>query len=158
MQLIQNHGNWHCINGGRLLASTAIGALTGGLGGEGLNLGLSGLSNATKGAIGEGLSMGKNLLSGSTLLGRQVAGESLGLSTVFDSVWESLSGATYYVESKFGTSGLTAAQRAAQNALGDAYQVERWTYPFFGNVGGAAGGAFGGYLGGQMSGRGCGCQ
>ena len=158
MQLIHNHGNWHCIDGGRLLVATGLGAVTGGLGGEGLNLGLSGLSNATKGGIGEGLSLAKNFLSGSSLVGTQVSGENLGLSTVFDSVWQSFRGTTYYVESKFGTSGLTAAQQAAQNALGSAYQVEKWTYPFFGNAGGAAGGALGGLVGGQMSGRACGCQ
>lgn len=77
--------------------------------------------------------------------------------TRFDSVWESLSGARYYVESKFGTSGLTSAQRAAQTALTDNYHVERWSYPFFGNAAGAAGGLMAGAFG-ATSGRNCGCQ
>jgi hypothetical protein len=110
---------WHTLgNVTGIALSTAIGA-------EGLPSGLSGLSNDAKDANGEGLSVAENTFSGSTLVGTQVAGEGLSLSTVFDSVWQSSSGEIYYVESKFGTAGLTAAQRAAANALGDAYQAER---------------------------------
>jgi hypothetical protein len=61
-----------------------------------------------------------------------------------------------YVESKFGTAGLTAAQRAAANALGDAYQVERWGYPFFSRIGGYLGFGYG--AAGSMAGRNCGCN
>jgi hypothetical protein len=129
--------------------STAVGA-------DALPNAFSGLSNGAKGSIGEGLSFVENTLEGSTNVGTQVSGEGLGLSTVFDSVWESSSGEMYYVESKFGTSGLTGAQRAAANALGDAYQVERWGYPFFGRIGGYLGFGYG--AAGAMSGRSCGCN
>ncbi len=46
-----------------------------------------------------------------------------GRNPIVDSTCESASGEIYYVEAKFGTSGLTAAQRLAANALGDQYQV-----------------------------------
>jgi hypothetical protein len=130
--------------------------LSAAIGAEALPGALGGLSNAAKGAIGEGLSVAENSLAGSTLVGTQVSGEGLGLTTIFDSVWESASGEVYYVESKFGTSGLTAAQRAAANALGDAYHVERWGYPFFQRVGAYLGGGAG--AAGAMSGRSCGCN
>ncbi len=129
------------------------------LGGEAFPAALKWLPNGAKGAIGEGLSIAKNTLQGSTRIGIQMEAADAGLqglTTTFDSVWDSSSGARYYVESKFGTSGLTAAQRAAANALGNAYQVERWTYPFFGQVGsylGPVGGAAG-----AMAGRNCGCN
>ena len=129
------------------------------LGGEALPAALKWLPNRAKGAIGEGLSIVKNALSGSTLVGRQVKAAQLGLkglTTVFDSVWASSSRGIYYVESKFGAASLTAAQHAAAAALGDAYQVEQWTYPFFGGIGNFLGGAAG--VGGAMAGRSCGCQ
>jgi hypothetical protein len=129
--------------------STAIGA-------EVLPSGLGGLSKGAKGAIGEGLSVVENALSGSTLVGTQVSGEGLGLSTIFDSVWQSSSGEVYYVESKFGTGGLTVAQRAAAKALGGAYHVERWGYPFVGRIGAYLGFGYGAV--GAMTGRSCGCN
>ena len=158
-QLAANGGNWHCVKWGQVGLSAALGAVGGGLGGRGLTAGLRGLSNATKGSIGEGLSYVENTLAGSTNLGTQVGID--GLTTIADSQWQSLLGKIYYVESKFGTSGLTTAQRAAAAALGDAYQVERWTYPFFGRVGGYAGGtAIGAMFGSNASGgnSGCGCN
>lgn len=133
-------------------------ALQTAIGAEGLPSGLRMLPNAAKGAIGEGLSIAENTLQGSELLGTQVSGQGLGLSTVFDSVWTSSSGELYYVESKFGTAGLTSAQRAAARALGDSYHVERWGYPFFRRVGGYVG--FGAGAASAMSGSGgdCGCN
>jgi RHS repeat-associated protein len=123
------------------------------LGGEALPAGLKWLSNGAKGAIGEGLSIVKNTLAGSTRLPiRRIPG----FTTIVDSTWQAADGSIYYVESKFGASGLTAAQRIAANALGDAYRVEKWTYPFFGKVGNYLGGAGG--AAGAMSGRGCGCK
>ncbi len=124
------------------------------VGGEGLPNALKGLSNGTKGAIGEGLSIAENTLTGSTRL--PVLGRIPGTRAIPDSAWRSLIGQIYYVESKFGTSHLTAAQRLAANALGDAYQVEQWTYPFFGRIGGYLGAGYGGV--GAMSGRSCGCN
>jgi len=65
-------------------------------------------------------------------------------------------GAIYYVESKFGTSHLSAAQRLAANALGPAYHVEKWTYPFFERVGAYLGVGYG--MVGATSSRPCGCN
>jgi RHS repeat-associated protein len=159
-QLIENGGNWRCIDPGRLLASTALGAVGGGLGGRGLSSMVKGLSNGAKGNLGEALSLVENRLAGSRLLSTQ-ARSIPGQSTIVDSTWRSAGGATYYVESKLGTSGLTAAQRAAQRAVGDAYRVERWGYPFFERVGAYPGGAAGGIAGGQTGGGGggdCECR
>jgi hypothetical protein len=66
-------------------------------------------------------------------------------TTVPDSAWRSLSGAIYHVEAKFGTSGLTRAQRIARKALSDTrYRVEKWTYPWFGKLGDVTGTTLGG--------------
>lgn len=128
------------------------------LGGEAFPAALKWLPNGAKGALGEGLSFGKNLLQGSRFIGAQVDAADLGLeglTTIFDSVWEA-DGETYYVESKFGTSGLTDPQALAQDVLGDSYQVERWGYPFFGQVGRYL--APVGALAGALSSHDCGCN
>ena len=112
------------------------------------------LPSSFKGTIGEVASLANNWLKGSTLLGRQV--RISGLKTVVDSAWRGFDGAIYYVESKFGTAGLTAAQRIARSVLGSAYHVERWTYEWVGNVGGTLGVGVGG--GGLAMGAKCSCQ
>ena len=142
--------------GGVHKAGTAAGiAFSIAVGGEGLPNALKGLSNGAKGAIGEGLSFAENTLEGSTNLATQTR-SIRGFRTIVDSTWESARGEVYYVESKFGTSGLTAAQRQAANALGEQYQVERWGYDFFQRDGGYLGGGTGTV--GAMSGRSCGCN
>ncbi len=158
-QLIEHGGNWRCIDPWQVAGSAALGALGGGLGGRALTSGLRGLSNGTKGQIGEALSVANNTLRGSTMIGRQTTSIP-GQTTIVDSTWRSITGRTYYVESKFGTSGLTAAQRRAQAAVGDAYRVERWGYPFFDRAGAAAGGAVGGGAGAAsgLGGGDCSCQ
>jgi RHS repeat-associated protein len=155
-QLAEHGGNWRCISVGRLLLNTGLGALGGGVGGKALTGFLGGLSNGTKGAIGEGLSYVENRLAGSSL--RYTQGPIQGFTTKVDSAWYSWSGTAYYVESKFGTSGLTRAQRVAADALGDAYRVERWTYDFFERIGGYGGGTMGAVAGNQMFGRNCPCR
>jgi RHS repeat-associated protein len=109
------------------------------LGGEALPAGLKWLPNKPKQFIGEGLSIAKNALKGNRLIGTQIRAADAGfrgvLTTTFDSVWESSSGARYYVESKFGMSTLTDPQKLARATLGASYHVERWGYPFFGRVG-----------------------
>lgn len=129
------------------------------LGGEALPAALKWLPNNAKGAIGEGLSYISNRLAGSTYL--EGGMQSIpGFSTFVDSTWQAVDGSIYYVESKFGLSSLTSAQRLANAALGAAkggsYFVEQWGYPFFGQVGNYLGGAGG--AAGAMSGRGCGCK
>ncbi|AEG02518.1 RHS repeat-associated core domain-containing protein [Methylomonas methanica] len=164
MQLAMNGGNWQCIDLGQVALSAAFGAVGGGFGAKAGKQGLTslakGLSNSTKGSIGEGLSTIKNLAKGSSRIGTQV--RIPGQTTIADSAWIGRNGSTYYVESKFGTSGLTRAQRAAQKALGDSYQVEKWTYPWIGDVGADAGAIAGGAAAGAgvgvASGADCGCK
>ena len=163
IQLAQNGGNFSCVSWGQVAGATAMGAVGGGfgsaLGRRGLTAGLKGLSNGTKGRIGEALSVGKNRLQGSRLLWTQQ--KVPGQRSVIDSAWRARNGSAYYVESKFGTAGLTAAQRATQRGLGSSYHVEKWTYPFFGNVGAGAGSAAGGLAGGaaaSAAGNDCGCK
>lgn len=159
LQLIQNGGNWDCINWGQAGISAALGAVGGGLASRGLVNFTKGLSNATKGQIGETLSLANNWAKGSRLIETQTRSIP-GYRTVVDSTWRSIRGTTYYVESKFGTSGLTKAQRAAANGMGDLYHVERWGYGFVGNAGAVGGGAAGGAAGNALpgGGGGCGCQ
>ncbi|RDZ29494.1 RHS repeat-associated core domain-containing protein [Lysobacter silvisoli] len=158
LQLIQNGGNFDCINWGQAGLSAALGAVGGGLAGRGLVNFTKGLSNGTKGQIGETLSLVNNWAKGSRLVETQTRSIP-GYRTVVDSTWRSIRGTTYYVESKFGTSGLTKAQRAAANGMGDLYHVERWGYDFVGRAGAAAGGAAGGGAGNAAGpGGGCGCQ
>ena len=113
---------------------------------------LSTLSNASKGAIGEATSLVTNLARGNVPLGGEGVGWQVviragGRSPVIDWQFKNVfTGSVTLVESKFGTAGLTSAQRAAAPLL----SVEKWTYPFWSKVG-AAGGAAGGTTG---SGRG----
>jgi hypothetical protein len=155
-QLIENGGRFRCLSGRRLLASTAMGAVGGGFGGRGLQLGLKGLSNKTKGKIGEAFSEVEHRLR----LSRRVRQNYIpGYRTRPDSVWNSFFGKRYYVETKFGKSTLTSAQRAARDGLGEQYLVERWSYEFFGRLGGYVGGSAGWGIGEQLSsGEGCDCQ
>jgi hypothetical protein len=122
-------------------AETGISALTAGLGSKVFPAVAKTLSNSVKGTIGETASIAYNWVQGNTLLGTQV--KIPGLTTIADSAWKDISGSLYYVESKFGTSTLTKAQRTARDTLGDAYQVERWGYDWVGNVGSTLGNSLG---------------
>jgi RHS repeat-associated protein len=155
-QLWENDWHFRCVDLGRLAAATALGAIGGVLGGRGLTTFAKSLSKETKGVVGEALSVAKNSLRGNRLLGTQVPIPTQ--TTVADSYWQSLNGTRYYVESKFGTSGLTPAQRRAAAALGNAYRVERWRYPFAEKVGSVAGGVGGGAAGGLLPNHRCGCK
>jgi RHS repeat-associated protein len=126
------------------LTSTVIetggSALAGKLGSVAAEHLASSLSNAVKGDIGGWASYFYNRLQGATLVGEEVK-RAFGTRTTADFIFER-NGVQYIVESKFGTSTLTAAQKAAQSVLGDAYQVERWGYDWVRRVGGNLG--FGG--------------
>jgi RHS repeat-associated protein len=135
--------------------STFLGLLPTGLGGRGVTALAKLLPNSVKGLIGEGASIASNWLQGSTFLGSQVSIP--GLTTIADSAWVGADGVAYYVESKFGTAGLTAAQRVAQRALGDLYQVERWGYDWVGKVGAGLGATAGGVGAAAATGS-CGCR
>jgi RHS repeat-associated protein len=140
-QLYDNGGRLECVNWWQAGLSGVLGGLTGGAGGSfggaGLKAGLKGLSNSTKGKIGEALTRISNpRLWFNPGTGARLPG---GLTSVVDFSYVK-SGVLYVVESKFGKSTLTKAQRAAQKALGANYSVQRWSYGFFGNVGGGFGG------------------
>lgn len=66
-----------------------------------------------------------------------------GYRTVADSIWSNVARGTYYVESKFGSSTLTPAQRITQQGLGDAYVVERWGYDWVSRIGATIGNTLG---------------
>jgi hypothetical protein len=134
--------------------STFMG-LASGLGGRGVTALAKLLPNSAKGLIGEGASIASNWLQGSTFLGTQISIP--GLTTIADSAWVGSDGVAYYVESKFGTCGLTAAQRVAQRALGGLYHVERWGYDWVGRVGAGLGAAAGAAGVAATSGS-CGCR
>lgn len=157
-QLARNGGNWRCIDVGQLLASTALGAVGGGLGGRGLTSALGNLSKGAKGQIGEALSIVENTLKGSSQAAARNTASIPGQSTLVDSTWSSISGATYYVESKFGLSSLTGPQRRAAKALGDLYHVERWGYPFFDRVGAYLGGTGAATVSSALGGGDCTCR
>lgn len=138
-------GNQQSFSTSSLAFETAAGGVLGGVGQRVLPSALSTLSNQTKGTIGEGISLVNNLAQGSVPIGRQVEQELLGgtRKTIVDWEFQNVfSGATTYVESKFGTAGLTSAQRIARDTL-DNYSVEKWTYGFFGQAGAAGGGIIG---------------
>jgi RHS repeat-associated protein len=150
LQLSQNGWDFSCVNYWGVAGSAALGTLTGGLGStagrQGLTAGLRALSNPAKGMIGESLSTVKHTLRGSVRVATQT--RIPGQRTIADSAWRARDNTIYYVESKFGTSGLTKAQRAAQRSMGDGYRVDRWTYPWIGDVGSRAGGTAGAAAGG----------
>jgi RHS repeat-associated protein len=100
--------------------------------------------NAFKGNIGEVLSLANNLLRGSWPTAWKTAAIPH-FRTEVDITFRSLWRGVYYVEAKFGTSGLTSAQRLAARYVA-AYQVERWNYSFVGRVGGYLGAGLGSVL------------
>jgi RHS repeat-associated protein len=116
---------------------TFLGLLPPAAGGKVLPAAVKLLSNRVKGAIGETTSVLYNWLGGNTLIGRQI--RIPGMRAIADSAWKGYDGAIYYVESKFGTSTLSKAQRVARDALGRAYHVERWGYDWVGRVGASIG-------------------
>jgi hypothetical protein len=77
-------------------------------------------------------------------VGRQIrTGTYSGRTPVWDWEFQNVfSGASTIVESKFGTSGLTAAQRAGAPFVSN-LSVEKWTYGFWSGAGGAFGGIAG---------------
>ena len=121
-----------------LAVETGVSALGGKIGAEVTEGIARSLSNATKGEIGEWASYLYNKLQGAELVDEQVK-KAFGTRTTADFVF-SLEGELYIVESKFGNSTLTAAQRAALRTLGeDVYNVEYWGYDWVRRVGGNLG-------------------
>ena len=121
---------------------------------------LKGLSNTKKGNIGEGLSFLKHSLKGNRKLGRneRIFPGANQRRTRNDWRFQGRNG-QYHVESKFGTSRLTDAQKYTQRTLSNGqYVVDRWTYPFFGKVGQNLGEIVGGIGSGFLTpADSCGC-
>jgi RHS repeat-associated protein len=133
-------------------------ALETGLGGAGSVIGakvlpavLGRLSNATKGSIGETTSLITNLARGNVPLGGEGIGWQVripggGRIPRWDWQFRNIfTGSISTVESKFGTAGLTGAQRAGA-PFAPNLSVEKWTYNFWAGIGAGAGenaGAFG---------------
>ena len=165
MQLLANGGKLKCVNVGQVLSSAALGALGGGIGARGLTsflnrlpIGRVGQSalKLTKKNIGENLSLVENRLKGRRLIATERA-TIPGLFTKVDSTWRTLTGRIKYVESKFGTSPLSDAQRLAA-ATEPNYVVERWSYEFFSRIGAYFGGATGTILGNPGGDGDCECS
>jgi RHS repeat-associated protein len=141
------------VDNGRVDASAVAleslgGAVGGGIGNRVLPSALRPLSNQTKGWIGETTSLVTNVSRGNLPVTSQIQLNAGGRNPIFDWQFRNVfNGSNSIVESKFGTSGLTPAQRAAQPFVPN-LSVEKWTYGFWGQVGGAGGG-----IGGSAGGR-----
>jgi uncharacterized protein RhaS with RHS repeats len=137
------------------LVETATGAVFGGVGGyvggRALPAALRPLSNSTKGTIGEGLSLADNILQGRIPVSCQTDVKLPGTYTTVDwqfrpiGSWSTL----INVEAKFGTSGLTSAQRLASEVLPN-YEVNYYTYSWISRCGVALGTSLGNGLAGQL--------
>jgi hypothetical protein len=138
---------------GSVLLSGALGAV-GQIGGAtAARSAVSGLSNGAKGQIGETVARvgiaarGENVVAQQTRAGKvtelgNVTGRAA--KSVPDFVVQGKDGAVKVVEAKFGTSGLTGAQKELKNQLGDAFSVVRTTADDVANAGGVVGGVAGG--------------
>jgi RHS repeat-associated protein len=142
--------NGDCATAGDYLIAGLSGALGGGFGGKGLVSALKGLSNGAKGNIGEALAVAKNSLKGRIKV--EGRGPIIGYRARSDAVYRTLTGRKLIGEAKFGTSGLTAAQREAQKGLGSSYIVDKFTYGFFNSAGNGIGSLVGGSAGAAFDG------
>jgi RHS repeat-associated protein len=138
-------GRQESFSGSSLAMESAFGGAGGAIGSKVAPYILRPLSNQVKGMIGEGTSLVYNLAKGNIPVGRQFStGTYSGRTPVWDWEFQNVfSGASTIVESKFGTSGLTAAQRAGAPFVSN-LRVEKWTYGFWSGAGGAFGGIAGG--------------
>ncbi len=104
---------------------------------------LSYLPASTKGSIGEGLSLLDNMMQGRVPVGSQVE---VALPETFTRVdWQFRNVADWSlvnVEAKFGTAGLTPAQRLANQVLPN-YEVDRFTYSWISRSGTGLGASLG---------------
>ncbi len=141
---------------GQALASGALGAL-GQIGASAAARSVvSGLSNGAKGTLGEatarvGIAMrGEKVIASQTAAGKvpelgNITGRAA--KAIPDFVVKSADGSVKVVEAKFGTSGLTGAQRALKNTMGEAFTVSRTTADEVANAAGRVGAVAGGSTG-----------
>lgn len=140
-------GRQSSFSGTSLAVESAFGGAGGAIGSKVAPYILRPLSNQVKGMIGEGTSLAYNLAQGNVPAGlsRGVGWQVNlpGQNAVWDWQFRNVfSGATTIVESKFGTAGLTAAQKASAPFTSN-LSIERWTYGFWSGAGGALGGISG---------------
>jgi RHS repeat-associated protein len=156
IQLISNGGSFSDVNWTSVGVSAALGAVGNVGGASALTTTVKGFSNATKGTIGETVTRVGIALRGETVVARgQVAGKVTSLGSlsgraakaVPDFVVQTGGGAIKVIESKFGSSQLTGAQKALKAVMGDAFDVSRTTYSEVGRVGGGIGSVAGGIAG-----------
>jgi hypothetical protein len=118
---------------GSLAADTALGAVGGKVAGTVVPAAFKALvSNSTKGKIGEGLSA----------LGLKATGQQFKTQVsngVGKSTFDFKTGSGKFVESKFGTSKLSAPQRVAAKQQGSNLEVHQWDYPTVSGMGAAGG-------------------
>jgi len=111
------------------------------------------LPNTTKGAIGEGLSLVDNMLQGRIPVDFQVPVRIPGTVAFTRVDWQFRPIGNWSmvinVEAKFGTSGLTGAQRLASQLLPN-YEVNYYTYSWISRCGTALGTGLGYGLAGQL--------
>ena len=132
---------------GAVVKGAALGAITAPFAAVATARVLNSLPPQIKGAIGEQLSYIWNTLGGAKLVGSQTTTGIAGLTARPDWIFYDASGLLYYVESKFGLSSLTKAQREALAALGPiTFRVERSGYEFFSGVGAGLAGISTGYF------------
>lgn len=137
--------------------SAALGAVGGFGGARALTSAARGLNIAQKGRIGEAATRVGIAARGETVISSgRAASKVPELGTLSrqagsarpDFVVRDADGAVKVVESKFGSSALSAPQRALQSEVGEgAFRISRTTYEQVGAVGAAAGGATAGAAG-----------
>lgn len=137
-------GRQESFSGTSLALETGLGGLGSAAGAKILPAALSTLSKQTKGAIGEYTSLVANLARGRVPVGGEGVGWQVpisggGRTPVWDWQFQNVfTGSISTIESKFGTAGLTSAQRAGA-AYAPNLSVEKWTYGFWGAIGAGAG-------------------
>ncbi|NRB25799.1 MAG: hypothetical protein HRU42_19580 [Shewanella sp.] len=145
------------IDGTSIVISAGLGMVGSFGGGKALTSAAKLLSNQTKGKIGEGVTRLGIAARGEKVIAAQAkAGNVQQLGNITgraansrpDFVVQTASGAVKVVEAKFGTAGLTGAQRQLKKQIGKgAFQVSRTSYDDVARAGSATGAATGGATG-----------
>lgn len=144
-QLAEQHVNPEAqFSGASFAVDTGIGAAIPYGMGKAVPYAAQQLSRPLKGKIGESLSYINGIAQGRGLPSAAQQQISVAGRRPIPDYTYSSAGGTIYVEAKFGTSGLTSAQRAAANALGNSWITEYWTYGWIQSTSGSVGALLGG--------------
>ena len=166
-QLIANGGDFSALDGGAILKSGGVGALTGGIGGalakQGATRAIGGLSNQAKGRLGETIVRGKLALKGQKVIATQTKASQVpglqnvtgrGANSVVDFAVKGKNGATKVIDAKFTTTGKvsnTGAQRHLKSQIGDNFSNAVVHADDVATAAGRAGAVVGGAAGGGAS-------